>query len=234
MNPLISVILTVCNEGEIIENSVSIISSILNQITSNYEIIIVNDGSTDNSKKICENITINYKNTKYIHREKNMGRGFSVKQGILKSKGKFVGFIDTDLELNPKYIPLFITELNKGNDLVTYKRIYKIKNVRDYIRYLAGKGYSTLVKIILWTKVTDSETGFKFFKKEKILPILKLTKDNRWFFDTEIMVLSDRKKLKIKEIPLPYSQNKKHGSAVNVIRDSLRYLIRLIQFRFRI
>lgn len=233
MTPIISIVLTVCNESQIIGNSVKVISQILNQISPNYEIILVDDGSTDNSHEICKKIIKEYRNIKYIHREENMGRGFSVKQGILNSTGKFVGFIDTDLELNPKFIPIFITELNKGNDVVTYKRIYKIRNARDYIRYLAGKGYSFLVKTILWTKVTDSETGFKFFNREKIFPILKLTKDNRWFFDTEIMVLSDRKRLKIKEIPLPYSQNKRHGSTVNVVRDSMRYIIKLIQFRFR-
>jgi len=234
MNPEISLILTVCNESKIIENSFKVVSSILEKITPLYEIIIINDGSKDNADKICYPLVNKYKKVKYISRKKNMGRGFSIREGIRYSKGKFVGFIDTDLELNPMYLPRFIEELRKGYDVVTYKRIYKIKGFNDYLRYIAGKGYSTLVKVILWTKVNDSETGFKFFNKEKILPVLNLTKDNRWFFDTEIMVLSDLNKLKIKEIPLPYSQNKEYGSNVNIIRDSISYMYKLIIFRLRI
>jgi len=232
MKQELSLIMTCYNEEPFIEKSVLIVRDLLEKNNYKYEIIFIDDGSTDNTAKIGEKLAKKYKTIKFFKNEKNLGRGASVKKGIKIARYNYVGFLDTDLELSPIYIPKFIQALNQGYDVVTYLRKYEINRV-GFMRWFVGRAYSYLVRIVLNIKLKDTETGFKFFNKERVLPSLNQTKDNHWFWDTEIMALSYYNKLKIKEIKLNYTPNKQHGSKVKIFEDGLTYFKKLIKFRLR-
>lgn len=226
----LSVILTCLNQEKVLEQSVEEIRKVLNTNKLKYEIVIVDDGSTDSTYSIMKGLEKKYNNIMLFKHPQNIGRGRAVSNGFKVAKGKFVGFLDTDLELHPKYIPMFIKELKKGYDVAIYLRKYRL-NMIGLIRAFTGYSYNFLVRLLLNVKLKDTETGFKFFRRDKILDLLDEIKEERWFWDTEIMVRSYLKGLKIREIPLIYTPNKEGGSTVRIFQDSLDFLKKLIKFR---
>ena len=226
----LSVVLTCLNQEKVLQWSVETIRDILNKNKVEYEIIIVDDGSTDSTYIVMNELKKKYKNIRLLKHNYNLGRGKAVSNGFKIAGGKFVGFLDTDLELHPRYIPMFLKELKKGYDVVVYHRKYK-HNMQGLIRAITSYSYNFLVRLILNVNLKDTESGFKFFDREKVLPLLDSIKEERWFWDTEIMIRSYLKGLKIKEIPLIYIPNKEGGSTVRIFSDSLDFFKKLIKFR---
>ena len=149
---------------------------------------------------------------------------------IEKSEGDIVGYIDTDLELSPIFIPEAVRSIREGADMAIGTRIYTV-GAWNFTRAILTKGYIFLVRNILSLDYKDTEAGFKFFKKKKIMPILKKVEDKRWFFDTEIVARSHKAGLKIAEIPVLYLPRHDRKSSVNLVRDSVEYFMKLISFR---
>jgi glycosyltransferase involved in cell wall biosynthesis len=218
------------NEVKIIEDSISEIKKILDKNHIIYEIIFVDDGSTDGTREIIMKISKENKNFRYILHNKNEGRGKSVTDGIKEARGGIVGFIDIDLEIPAEYIIPLALGIKNGMDITTAQRIYKLKTT-SLLRYILHEGYACLVKLLLKTKLRDTETGCKFFSKSRILPIIVETKDKHWFWDTEVMVRSYYKGLKIKEIPAFYERRNNVKSTVNIFKDTIYYFVRLLKFR---
>ena len=225
-----SLILACYNESTTFEKSVREIVSVLNNLKRNWEIIFVEDKSTDETKKSVEEFTKEIKNAKAIFHTKNEGRGKSVSDGIKAAKGIICGYLDVDLEVSASYIPLFVEEIEKGSDMVIGKRFYE-GNFKSMIRFIASKFYSTLVKTILNIPIEDTEAGYKFFKSHKILPILSKVQDKHWFWDTEICTRAYWKGLKISQVPVLFVKRKDKKSTVKLIPDSWNYLIKLLKFK---
>ena len=225
-----SLILACYNEGTTFEKSIREIVSVLNNLKRNWEIIFVEDKSTDETKKSVEEFTKEIKNAKAIFHTKNEGRGKSVSDGIKAAKGIICGYLDVDLEVSASYIPLFVEEIEKGSDMVIGKRFYE-GNFKSMIRFMASKFYSTLVKTILNIPIEDTEAGYKFLKRHKILPILSKVQDKHWFWDTEICTRAYWKGLKISQVPVLFVKRKDKKSTVKLIPDSWNYLIKLLKFK---
>jgi len=165
-----------------------------------------------------------------ILHEKNQGRGAAVTDGFRAAKGEIAGYIDVDLEVHARYIPTLVKAIRKGADVATVRRIYALQ-VRALDRYFQSRGYSALVKWLLLTSPRDTETGYKFFRRETLLPILDLIRDRRWFWDTEFMIRAERGGLRIAEIPGAYVRQYEKISTVSGLRDSIEYLGKLLTFR---
>ncbi len=230
----ISLVLACYNESEIFNESVKRIIKTLSQTDYTWEIIFVEDKSQDNTadlikKALEQNPRINLS---AIFHGKNQGRGKTVVDGFLKAQGKFVGFIDIDLETGEWYLPKFISELESGADAAMAWRIYDFQ-LWSLPRWLATKGYVWLRKSLLGLPYQDTEGGYKFFKRKKILPLLKKVKNKGWFFDTEIMAQCFKAKLIVKEIPVAFVRNPKKTSTVKLIPDTLDYLWNLIKFSWK-
>jgi glycosyltransferase involved in cell wall biosynthesis len=204
----------------------------MNVTNYSYELIFVDDGSTDNTRAIIDNIMENYSdyNIKKIHHDVNRGRGGTVMDGIKISEGNIVGFFDIDLEIGAHYILPCILSIINGNDISTVWRIYKFR-ITSIHRYFMSKGYSILVHMLLNVTAHDTEAGFKFFKRNKIIPVLDKIEDQRWFWDTEIMVRSELAGLKISEIPCLFLRQPEIKSTVSEIKDTVEYFIKLIKFK---
>src|SRR3972149_8546123 len=228
-----SLILACYNEGTTFEKSVREIVSVLNNLKRNWEIIFVEDKSTDETKKSVEEFTKEIKNAKAIFHTKNEGRGKSVSDGIKAAKGIICGYLDVDLEVSASYIPLFVGEIEKGSDMVIGKRFYE-GNFKSMIRFMASKFYSTLVKTILNIPIEDTEAGYKFFKSHKILPILSKVQDKHWFWDTEICARAFWVGLEISEIPGLFIRKHEKRSTVKLIPDTWDYLIKVLKFRSQV
>lgn len=147
------------------------------------------------------------------------------------AKGTVVGFIDIDLEISPVYIPSFVRMILDGKaDVVTGLRVYR-EDASSYHRAILSRGYSVLVRTLLGIPLRDTETGYKFFRRRKVLPVMALTRHNGWFWDTEIMALAYRAGLRIREEPVLFVRRKDKKSSVRLVHDTLDYLRNIVLFR---
>jgi len=226
-----SLVLACYNEAQIFKDSVKRIINTLNKTDFTWEIIFVDDQSQDDTVSLIKKAIKKYPRhhlSAYYHK-KNQGRGQTVKDGFLKAQGKIVGYIDIDLEVSEWYLPKFIDTVDSGVDVASAWRIYDF-NLLRFHRWLASKGYVWLRKLILGLPSQDTEGGYKFFKRNKIMPLINQSTYSDWFFDTEIMALCFQYHFKVVEIPVAFVRRLDKTSTVRFITDSLRYLINLIKF----
>jgi len=230
----LSLILALYNEEPIIKESLNEVKLILDNIKIDYEVILVDDCSKDNTIKIVNDFIKNYDNFILIKQDKNQGRGQTLKDGFKKAQGEVIGYIDVDLEVSPIYIPLFYHKIINGQaDLITGHRIYKF-SLKSILRYSTSKGYHFLVRSVLGLNLKDTETGYKFFKKDKLFSILDKTEDQHWFWDTEIMFYSQYYKFKIIEYPVLFIRRHDKKSSLKLFKDSCDYFKKLYKFRKKV
>jgi len=230
----ISLVLPCYNEAEIFIDSVKRIINVLNKTDYTWEIIFVEDKSTDNTLQLIKKTIKKYPryNLSAIFHQQNQGRGKAVINGFKKAQGKIVGFIDIDLEVGEWYLPKFITAVGKNSDVAIAWRVYDF-SLKYLFRWLSSKGYVWLRKIFLELPYHDTEAGYKFFNKRKLLPLLKKAQFSDWFFDTEIMALCHQAKLKVVEIPTAFVRRSDKTSTVKLIPDTIKYLKNLISFSLK-
>lgn len=230
----LSLILPCYNESEHIQISIPKIISILENSRHSYELILIDDKSTDNTAKLIK--TLSKQNSKmhvYFH-DKNQGRGSTVMEGLQLSQGEIAGFIDIDLEVSPVYIPEIVGALkNKVADIIVGHRHYPFSffPINNLMRFLSTKIYSFIVKNVLELPIQDTESGYKFFRRRKIAKVLPKVKDKHWFWDTEIIAQSTIQGLRIKEIPVLFLRDENKTSTVKLLSDSIKYLIALQRFK---
>lgn len=229
--PSLSVVLPCYNEMEILHQSIFLLTDFLDNTNLSYELILIDDFSHDGTREEIPKIAKTYPQIRYFLHKKNLGRGGTVSEGIRLAEAEIVGYLDIDLEIPQWYIlPAFLM-LQKGADMVMANRIDFKLHLKIFIRWITNRGYNILTRKILGVSFTDTEAGFKFFKKEKILPVLDDIEDNGWFWDTEIVIRSFYKGLKIGELPSLFIKNLEKTSTVHVFKDSMDYFIKLIKFR---
>lgn len=193
---------------------------------------MIDDNSSDSTVEVIKQTTKSHPRhvVKAFFHDRNVGRGGVVSEGIERAHGRVVGFIDVDLEISEQYIPAFYWKVEEGDDVVIARRSYEF-TMQKLIRFAATKTYAFLVRQILKSPFRDTEAGYKFFKREKILPIIKRCHDKKWFWDTEVVMRSYLAGLKITELPVFFVRNAQKKSTVKVIPDSMMYLKKLIEFR---
>ncbi len=232
--PDLSLIIACYHEEKFLRESVHTIVSTLDNSVFSYELIFVDDKSKDKTPEIIASLVKKNKNFRAIYHNANQGRGKTVRDGIAVAMGKVVGFIDIDLEVSPVYIPSFVRMIVDGKaDVVTGLRVYR-EGVMSLHRSILSRGYSWLVRSILGITLQDTETGYKFFNRKKILPILKKTHNNGWFWDTEVMTYAHYLRLSIKEVPVLFVRRFDKKSSVRLVRDTIDYLWNLLAFRKRL
>jgi len=226
----VSIVIPALNEGRLLTDSISEIVQVMQQTTYRFELIFVDDGSTDRTPQRIKKWVTRDPRIRALFHECRMGRGQAVVDGIREARGRYVGFLDIDLEVHARYIPTMLLALEHGYDVAIAYRIYKIR-LDNLIRVICTKGYRQLVWWALRLPIRDTETGFKFFRRDRILPVLDETKAPGWFWDTEVMAYCAYRGLKITEIPSLFIRRRDKQSSVRVVRDSIDYARSLWRFR---
>lgn len=228
----LSLILPCYNEAEHFSQSAERILQALKKSKLGFEIIFVEDKSTDKTVEFIKSFINKYPNEslRAVFHTQNQGRGQTVIDGIKKAQGTYVGFIDIDCEVSPTYVPEFIKKLREGYDVACGLRFYNFE-MKSVLRWLASETYRKINQIMLGHPLKDTEAGFKFFKKSAVVNILKLTSEKHWFWDTEVMVYAWKSHLKIVEIPVEFIRRSDKTSTVNLVSDSIDYIKKLWQFR---
>lgn len=228
----LSLVIACYNEEYELVDSVRQIVDVLDLSRLSYEIIFVDDGSRDRTRELIDQLLIDYrdKNFRKLFHAHNTGRGRTVADGFRLAHGEIVGYIDIDLEVHARYIPSMVLAVRQGAEVATAHRIYKVQP-RLFNRYILSTGYAWLMRHLLSIHLKDTETGFKFFRRDKVLPLLDEVRDERWFWDTEIMVRALLHGYRVAEIPCLFIRRYDKQSTVNVVTDSIDYFRKLWRFR---
>lgn len=233
--PYLSLVLACYNEEQSLLQSFAEIRDTLLELHRPFEVLFVDDVSRDGTRRLLEQIVGEHRelDLKLILHDVNQGRGATVSDGFRAARGEITGYLDVDLEVHCRYIPSLLRAIEKGADVATVRRIYAFQ-ARHLDRYVMSRGYSWLVRTLLKTKLFDTETGYKFFRREKLLPVLDATTDPGWFWDTEFMIHAERQGLKVQEIPGAYVRRSDKTSTLHGVRASIDYFVRLLRFRARL
>lgn len=214
----ISVIIPTFNEEKAIKETIDEINYNLKDTNHEYEIIIINDGSTDKTSKILKSIN----KIKIINHSVNRGYGASLKSGIIESKYDYILITDADGTYPMGEIPNLIKNIN-GNDMVVGART-TTKNMTISKR-LAKKIIVFLANIITKSKIPDINSGFRIFKKKDALKFFSLYPDG-FSFTTTITLSFLINYHSIKYVPIQY--NKRKGKSKMKPREFFRFLNLLI------
>lgn len=230
----ISVVVACYQEEGHLVDSVQKLCATLDTMGRSYELLFVEDKSRDRTAQIIAEIVQGKPNMRAVYHEKNVGRGGTVTEGFTLATGRIVGFLDIDLEVHCRYLPAVIAAIDTGADGATAFREYTVGwRPTSILRHFLSRGYRMLFRMLFSVPFRDPETGFKFFRREKILPVALQTRDKAWFWDSEIMVLAHQAGLHLVEVPCRFERRADKQSTVRIVRDVFRYLLAIRAFRKR-
>ena len=212
----VSFIVPFFNEEKVLSRTVKEIHDFIKKNVDDFEIIFVSDGSYDNSLNIVESYAGRFKNLYVVTYKKNQGRGEAIRQGFMKATGETIGYFDCDLEIKLKYILEALQFIQKYDVVIASKFAEGSRIDTPLVRKISSVLYNLQVKIILGSRVSDHQAGFKFFKKKVIDDILSTTQEKGWLFDTEILYLAQKEHFSIYELPISirYGYRKLRGTFI--------------------
>ena len=208
----LSLILPCYNEGNKLKDNIPRITKFLDaNLKKDYEIIIVNDGSTDDTKKYIQEILNDFKCVKIISYKKNRGKGHAVNLGLNAATGTYSIFMDTDLSTDLIAITDSLKYLENNFDCVIGSRKVKgsiIPIKRSFTRNMFSFINAALVNVLFNLKIKDTQCGFKAFKTDILKKfILEKQKINKFAFDIEYLYIMRLKDISIKEIPVIWTDD---------------------------
>ena len=228
----LSVIIPAYNEEKRLPQTLREIDEYLKKQSFESEIIVVSDGSTDRTVEVVRNLMGGIKNLRILDFKENMGKGFGVKEGMLKALGNFRLFTDADNSTTIEQVEKMWPYFEDGYDIVIGSRDVKgaiLDPPQPLFRRLTGEAFKYFRKIIvgLW-EIEDSQCGFKCFTKKASEDILPKCKINRFAFDPEILLIAQKLGYKIKEIPI-YWKNDLQSKVK--LKSMLKMLLDLFKIR---
>jgi dolichyl-phosphate beta-glucosyltransferase len=223
----ISIVVPVYNEEKRLGKNLIKIIKFCKFNFKNYEIIVVDDGSTDNTIKICERYN-KEDNLIILKNEKNKGKGFSVNKGVLKSKGDVILFTDCDLSTPIQELNNFLKIIDNYDIIIGSRALNRSQVKIRLFKKILGKIGNMFISIFV-KNIKDTQCGFKLFKRNTINKIFTKQTINRWGFDFEILFLAQKYNFKIKEEPVKWTEDKE--SKVK-LTDYPKTLLELIKIKY--
>jgi len=223
----LSIVIPVYNEEKRLKKAFKIIEKWHRQ-QLNWEFILVNDGSSDGTEKIIKKFSF----VKLISYSKNQGKGYALKQGVLKATQSLTLLCDVDFSTPLTELSLFYPFIAKGADLVIGSRKAsgaKIIKHQPWWREYLGRQFTNLSKLWLGLKVSDVTCGFKLFKTPVAKKLFKQQKIKRWSYDAEILFLAKKLGYQIIEVPVVWQNDEQ--TKVSVLKDIWQSIIDLIRIK---
>lgn len=217
----LSVFLPIYNEKESIEGVVLSTKKVLEEISSEWELILVNDGSTDGTSRVIDELK-NYDNRiKVINHKTNEGYGASLKSGLYSSVYPWISFIDSDGQFDFGEVRNLINKQQetKADLVIGY---YKKRQVSRF-KIITSKIWELSVFVLFNLRVRDIDCGFKLISKRVISNIPRLQSERGAFISSELLIKARKNKFKIVEVPVthyPRTKGVGTGRNLNVIIQS--------------
>ena len=227
MTMLISVIIPAFNE----EQTIGQVLAALRALPLEKQIIVVNDGSTDGTYTVLEELRATHELT-VVHCQENRGKGFAIRSGLPHVKGKVVVIQDADMELDPMDIPELVKPLEKENVQVVYgSRFLNGRGNASLQNFIANRILATYTNLLYGCRITDESTGYKAFSTELITRLALICEG--FEFCPEVTAKILRAGYRIYEVPVSYvPRTKKQGKKLRFWLDGFFAAWTLLKYRF--
>jgi dolichyl-phosphate beta-glucosyltransferase len=201
----ISIVIPAYNEENRLMGSLDRIVAFMDAQHPDYEIVVVDDGSSDATATRVRERIARYPKLRLEGYSENRGKGYAIRWGVQRATGDLILFSDADLSTPIEELDKLLPPLRDGADIVIGTRAHPESDVRvrqPLYRDRAGKLFNALVRTLLLPALNDTQCGFKIFRRATVLPIVPELYVNRFAFDVEILYLADQRGLRIAEVPV--------------------------------
>ena len=221
LTPELSIVIPAYKAAKIFPGTLKTISYYLKKKRIQAEIIIVDDKSPDNTIEVVEKLLIKHPEVKLYKLPVNTMKGWAVRTGVLKSRGKLVLTCDQDLSTPIEEYKKLLAQIKKGADLVVGIRIqddgYDMRETQPVVRRLIGKFFSFL-RGSLVGEIVDTQCGFKLFTKKVAKDLFSRQRVKNIIFDVEILAMAKKREYKIAQVPVVW----KHDGRSAMLSSSLK------------
>lgn len=236
MHAEISIIVPCYKEAEVIQNTLQTLSQYLSERFERFEIIVVTDGSPDKTKETVQHFGHTHPDVPLvlIPLAKNQGKGVAVKTGVLHSRYDPILFIDADLTIPIQELEKFLSALTT-NDIVIASRLTSGSHFEEPIplyRVILARGFYILQIIFIGNlKFSDTQCGFKLFRRDSALPLFRSLTVRRFAFDAELLFLAKKNNLKVAALPVTILKDPRKTNVSN-LKDPINMFFALLKIRW--
>lgn len=234
MNTLfLSIIIPAYNEENRLPAYLARVLEYLEMQDFSFEVLVVNDGSTDATAEMVEGISSRNQRIKLIRLPENRGKGYAVKTGMLAASGKLRLFADADGATPITELERLRKAIDSGADVAIASRAMKddTRTINAHLhRKVIGRVFHCIVSTLTVKGLRDTQCGFKLFTAEAAQAVFRLQRIHDFGFDVEILFLCQRNGYRIAEVPVNWTDVA--GSKVSLIRDSMKMFWDIFKIRF--
>ena len=231
--PLVEVVLPAYNEEQDLPRSVeTLVGFLRGQPQWAWRVLVADNASTDGTLATAEALAAEYPEVEAFHLPQK-GRGRALRAAWLRSDADAVCYMDVDLSTDLSALqPIIAAVLDGGYDVAIGTRLARGSRVykRTLKREFTSRCYNLLIKLMFSTRFSDAQCGFKALNRSTAQRLLPLVQDNAFFFDTEMLIIAEKRGLRIFEAPVTWTDDP--GTTVRVVNTALEDIRGLLRLRF--
>jgi dolichyl-phosphate beta-glucosyltransferase len=228
-----SIIIPAYNESERLNVSLPKVLDYLNARALQAEVIVVNDGSSDDTAEVVRRFAALHPEVRLLENPGNRGKGYSVRNGMLNARGDVMLFTDADLS-SPIYEASKLFEaIEGGADVAIGSRWLRAElqtERQPWFRQLYGRLFNLALRIVLGLNYRDTQCGFKAFTRAAAHTVFARQRIERWGFDPELLFLANKFKLRTVEVPVEWAHD--HRSKISPLRDGIKMGVEMLAVRW--
>lgn len=228
-----SIVIPAYNESTRLGTTLESVLNYVSQQGFDAEVIVINDGSRDNTAEIVRNFAAKNPTLRLIENPGNRGKGYSVRNGMLNARGQVLIFSDADLSAPIEELPKLLHAIAAGADIAIGSRWLRanLQTQRQPLhRQLFGRIFNLLLRATLGLRFKDTQCGFKAFKRQAADAIFPLQRIERWGFDPEILFLARKCGFRVQEIPVAWGHSGE--TRINPVLDGCRMFLEMLRVRW--
>jgi glycosyltransferase involved in cell wall biosynthesis len=229
--PFLSIVVPAYNEAGRIRDTLERLCDFKESKPYSIELVVVDDGCTDHTVETVAK----FPGVRLIRNDRNHGKGFTVRHGVLEARGELVLFTDADLSTPIEEVDKLLSALqSSGADAAVGSRALQRELIgihQPWLREMAGRFFNLLVRAFTGLRVHDTQCGFKLFKRRSTRRAFERMRVERFGFDPELLFLIERGGGRIVEVPVRWNDNP--ATKVRFLRDATRMFLDLIALRWR-
>jgi len=228
----LSIIIPAFNEEQRLPKTLEHLRQYLSSASYSSEVLVVDDGSTDGTRRVVKETEKDFPALRLIVNERNRGKGYSVRQGVREAAGEVILFFDADASTPIDQVEKFFPHFQDGADVLIGSRSLPNSDVRvhqPWYRETMGRTFNLFVRFFVLRGFIDTQCGFKAFSHEAAHRIFTRQRLSGFSFDVEILFIAGKLGYKIVEVPIVWINSP--SSRVHPVWDSVRMFVELMRIR---
>lgn len=229
----VEVVIPVYNEEHVLAQSVATLRAFLGERLRphRWRILVADNASTDGTLQVAQGLAAQHPGeVAWLHLDEK-GRGRALRLAWTTSEADILTYMDVDLSTGLEAFPLLVQAIVNGFDIAIGSRLLPdSRTIRSSKREFVSRCYNLLIKASHFTRISDAQCGFKAISREAARALVPLVQNQEWFFDTELLLLAEKRGYRIKEVPVRWVEDP--DTRVHVLKTALEDIRGLLRLRF--